>query len=75
MDEIRDEVFLKAFGEKFKKLREASGMSNREFANQAGISHSQIHRIDTGQLNIKICTVKAIADTLGVSLSELLKGL
>ncbi|MGE7777394.1 helix-turn-helix domain-containing protein [Chitinophaga sp. NPDC101104] len=75
MDEIRDEDFLASLGARIKELRRSAGMSDRDFANTAGISHSQVHRIETGQLDSRICTLRAIANTLGITVSELLKGL
>ncbi|WP_109700695.1 helix-turn-helix domain-containing protein [Chitinophaga deserti] len=75
MNEIRDVKLLKALGTRFKELREQSGLSNREFADYAGIGHAQIHRIDTGQVNVSISTLSAIAKVLGISLSDLLRDL
>ncbi|MGE7775668.1 helix-turn-helix domain-containing protein [Chitinophaga caseinilytica] len=75
MDEIRDDKLLKALGARFKRLREETGMSNREFADRAGIGHAQINRIDTGQVNVSISTLSAIVKQLGISLSELFQGL
>lgn len=75
MDEIRDDVFLQALGVRIKTLRHAKGISDRDFANTAGFASSQINRIDTGKLDVRICTLKAIAVTLNITLSELLEGL
>ncbi|WP_126243505.1 helix-turn-helix domain-containing protein [Chitinophaga rhizosphaerae] len=75
MDEIRDDKLLKALGARFKQLREETGMSNREFADHAGIGHAQINRIDTGQVNVSISTLSAIVKQLGISLSEFFQGL
>lgn len=75
MDEIRDDKLLKALGVRFKMLREQTGMSNREFADRAGIGHAQIHRIDTGQVNVSISTLSAIVNQLGITLSDLFQDL
>lgn len=72
---LKDEKLSKAFGERFRKLRLATGMSTREFADTAGIAHSQIYKLDTGKGDPKLSTQKAIADTLGITLSELMDGL
>ncbi|GAA0551655.1 helix-turn-helix domain-containing protein [Chitinophaga japonensis] len=71
---VKDEKLSKAFGKKFKELREKTGMSTREFADTAGIAYSQIWRIETGKGNPTLGTLKAIATTLDIPLTELLKG-
>ncbi|RPE05577.1 XRE family transcriptional regulator [Chitinophaga lutea] len=75
MDEIRDDKFLKALGKRVRALRHATGMSDRDFANTAGIAASQVNRIDKGELDVKICTLRAIAQALDIPLSELFRGL
>lgn len=65
----------KKLGERIRELRLATGMSTREFADTAGIAHSQVYKIDNGLVDPKLSTLQAIADTLGVSLSDLLKGI
>ncbi len=50
-------------------------MSTREFADTAGISHAQIYNIDNGKGNPTLGTIKAVARTLNISVSELLHGL
>ena len=72
---VKDAELSKAFGERFKKLRENTGMSTREFADTAGIGYSQIWRIETGVGNPTIGTLQAIAKTLKMSISQLVDGL
>lgn len=75
MNGVKNEKLSKAFGKKFRELRLKSGMSTREFADTAGIAHSQVHKIDIGIANPTISTQKAIADALGITLSQLMEGL
>lgn len=62
---------LKAFGENLKKLREAKGLSTREFANIADIAYSQVWTLESGQGDPSLTTLLAVARALEVSLDEL----
>jgi transcriptional regulator with XRE-family HTH domain len=44
-----------------------SGMSQEELANNAEVSLPQITRIERGTINPTICTIRALANGLGVS--------
>ena len=72
---VKDEKLSKEFGKRFRALREKTGMSTREFADTAGIAHSQIWAIETGRGNPTLGTLQAIAKTLNITLSGLLEGL
>lgn len=67
----RNEKILKAFGANLKKLREAKGLTTREFARIAGIGYSQVWRLETGQVNPSLTTLLAILLTLDVPLKKL----
>lgn len=71
MGYLRDEKFLKSFGKRLKEVRLAKGYTQEKLAFSIGIEISQISRIERGVSNPSISTVKAIADQLGVSLSEI----
>ncbi|MBO9151942.1 helix-turn-helix domain-containing protein [Chitinophaga sp. GCM10012297] len=75
MISVKDVELSKAFGKRFRELRQQTGMSTREFADTAGISHAQIYNIDNGKGNPTLGTINAIAKTLNMSVSELLAGL
>lgn len=62
---------LKAFGENLKKIREAKGLSTREFANIADIAYSQVWTLESGQGDPSLTTLLAVARALEVSLDEL----
>lgn len=72
---VKDEELSKAFGKRFRELRIKTGMSTREFADTAGISHAQIFNIDNGKGNPTLGTMKAIAAALNITLAELMEGL
>ena len=59
--------------EKLKELREAQALSLRELANEAGIGHNTIYRIEHGQGNVLPRTVRRLAKALGVEPRELMK--
>lgn len=71
MSNNRDEKILKAFGENLKKLREAKGLTTREFADIADIAYSQVWTLESGQGDPSLTTLVAIARVLEVSLDKL----
>ncbi|MEJ7821354.1 MAG: helix-turn-helix transcriptional regulator [Chitinophagaceae bacterium] len=68
---IRDEKFVKAVGERLKEIRIKKSMSQEELANTAEIPTNQIGRIERGEINTTLITMKAIADALSVDVIEL----
>lgn len=67
----RDEKVLKAFGENLKKLREAKGLTTREFADIADIAYSQVWTLESGQGDPSLTTLLAISRALGITLNDL----
>ncbi|RBL87984.1 helix-turn-helix domain-containing protein [Chitinophaga flava] len=72
---VRNQDLSKRFGERFRKLREATGLSTREFADTAGIAYSQVWSIESGKGNPTLSTMEAIARALGTDISGLMKDL
>ena len=68
---IKDEKFIKAFGKRLRELRIKKGMSQPQLANTAEIPINQIGRIERGEINTTLVTIKAIADALNVDITEL----
>ena len=68
---IRNPEYLKAFGEHFRKIRKAKGMSMMELANEAMLAYTQVAKIESGQINTTISTIQLLADTLKVHPTEL----
>jgi transcriptional regulator with XRE-family HTH domain len=62
----RDEKSLKKLGVKIRELKEAKGLTDKEFADIAEISYAQVWRILDGQRNLTYSTLKAIAKALDV---------
>ncbi|MBK8848030.1 MAG: helix-turn-helix transcriptional regulator [Bacteroidetes bacterium] len=70
---VVDKKFLVAFGKNLKSIRKNHILSQAELAADADLTLSQIARIETGRINTTICTVKRIAKTLKVDISDLFK--
>ena len=71
MSNNRNEEVLKAFGENLKKLREARGLTTRQFADLADIAYSQVWTLESGQGDPTLTTLWAIAKALNIKLEEL----
>jgi transcriptional regulator with XRE-family HTH domain len=72
VQELKDKKFLKKLGNHIKKLRTAKGLTQFDLAIKLNNYAEQIGRIERGELNSSICTLKNIAERLDVSLAELL---
>jgi transcriptional regulator with XRE-family HTH domain len=70
---IRDKKLLKNFGIRLRELRLKKDLSQEVLAYEADIPISQIGRIERGEVNATLSTLKKIANALGISLSELVK--
>jgi transcriptional regulator with XRE-family HTH domain len=66
---------LTEFGKRVRQLRSEQGWSQEGFAAECGLDRTYIGGIERGQRNVALRNIHLIAKTLGVSLSELMKGL
>lgn len=66
---------LKSFGLKVRQLRKERGLSQEKFALSIDMDRTYFASVEAGKRNISIKNIQKIADGLGVSLSELFKGL
>lgn len=64
---IFDEAGLKAFAKQMKKIRKEIGITQSQLAFEAGLSLSQIARIETAQINPTLSTIFAIIKALDIS--------
>jgi transcriptional regulator with XRE-family HTH domain len=69
---VKDKAFLKKLGVRIKRIRKEKGMSQLDLGVAMDNYAEQVGRIERGQLNVTICTLKKLADALKVPLSELL---
>ncbi len=73
MNEVEREKYLKMIGCQIKQFRIALGLSQDDLAKKCGYtSRSSINKIELGFRDISQSSIKAIADALGVSVSDLL---
>jgi transcriptional regulator with XRE-family HTH domain len=66
------QVYLKAFGNNLKVVRKRLGFSQERLAYESEIELRQIGRIERGEINTGILSLKIIADTLGIHFKELM---
>lgn len=61
-------------GDLIKDRRLSKGWSKRALAEKAGISHSEVHRIESGErVNPSVPVLNALAEVLGVPKDDLLR--
>jgi transcriptional regulator with XRE-family HTH domain len=65
----------KRIGGTVRALRLKKGWSQDVFADRSGLNRAHVGEIERGESNVTIQTLKIIADTLGVRIAELVKGL
>ncbi|MBM6498147.1 helix-turn-helix transcriptional regulator [Flavobacterium macrobrachii] len=63
--------YIKKFGENLKQIRLNKNLSQEVLAFTADIPISQIGRIERGEINTTISTVKVLAEALDISVKEL----
>jgi transcriptional regulator with XRE-family HTH domain len=68
---VFDKEGIEAFAIQLKKKRLERGLSQNQLAFEAGLSLSQIARIETARINPTLSTVFILARTLDISLPEL----
>ena len=64
--------YLKEVGATIQKVRKEKGISVRELGELIEMDYSGLSRIETGQSNCRLLTLKKIADVLNVSIKVLL---
>ena len=69
----KDNDFLRKVGRKIAKTRMDKGYSQDSLALEADISRRTIFRLEGGDINPKILTLKKVAKALKIDLYELIK--
>jgi transcriptional regulator with XRE-family HTH domain len=62
-------------GKRIREIREKVNMSQKDLAYSSDLDRSYIASVENGQRNISIVNLEKIANSLGVTLSELFKGI
>jgi transcriptional regulator with XRE-family HTH domain len=63
------------FGNRVRELRQRAGLSQEAFAAKCDLDRTYISGIERGLRNVALRNIESIADALGISASELMKGL
>ena len=71
---LSDNEELILIGNRIRERREAIGMSQDELASETGTTKSTIHRIEAGTQEMRILTLKRMADALGCTQDYILSG-
>jgi transcriptional regulator with XRE-family HTH domain len=61
-------------GKRIKELRTTKGFTQVEMSAASGLGQAYLSRVEAGSKRVSIDSLESIAIALGVSLSELLKG-
>lgn len=70
--ETRREILIQ-FGKRLKEVRVEKGLSYRKLAQLCDVDHSQISKIEKGQVDVQISTAFELARGLGVEVVELFR--
>lgn len=62
-------------GARIKELRQTTGLSQEKFALKIAMDRTYYASVENGKRNISIVNIEKIAQGLGVSLSELFRGI
>ena len=68
-------MYLKKVGSNIRQLRKKKNISQESLALSAELDRSYVGSVERGERNIAILNLKKIADTLGVPVSHLFKGI
>ena len=66
---------LERFGQRVRELRKEQGYSQEGFGAACGLDRTYIGGIERGERNVALRNIDAIAQTLGITLADLLEGL
>ena len=69
---MRDDQYLKQLGATIRKVRKQRGISIERLAERMDFDRSNLSRVELGQKNARILTLKLIAEHLDVDLKDLL---
>jgi len=69
----KDHKYVQAFGKHLRKLRKENNLSQEDLANDADIPINQIGRIERGEVNTTLSTMRAICKALNIHIVELFK--
>jgi transcriptional regulator with XRE-family HTH domain len=69
---VKDKEFLKKLGKHIRQLRVTKGLTQLDLGVAMDNYAEQVGRIERGQVNVSVCTLKKISEALEVPLNQLL---
>lgn len=66
-----DKELLGIIGQNVKKYRESAGLTQADLAEKVGIGTASVSRIERGEKRMRLETLRALADALGISVGLL----
>ena len=75
MQAIQKKAIQKKVGATVRALRKQRGWSQDVFADKTGLHRAHVGEIERGESNVTLQTLKILADTLGVRIVDLVKGI
>jgi transcriptional regulator with XRE-family HTH domain len=69
---MKDNLFLNRLGKKVSDIRKSKGISVRMLGEMCEIDYANISRFENGRQDIKMLTLKTIADKLEVDIKDFL---
>ncbi|MBX2985161.1 MAG: helix-turn-helix domain-containing protein [Bacteroidia bacterium] len=68
MQQLREEEFIIKLGLRIKEIRKAQKLAQTQLAFEAGLTRSQIVRIETGKINTSVSQLYTISKALDVDI-------
>ena len=68
---MRDNLYLRQLGATIRKVRRERGISLERLSEKMNCGRSNLSRVELGEKNVHILTLKMIAKHLGVDIKEL----
>jgi transcriptional regulator with XRE-family HTH domain len=69
---MRNDLFLKQLGKRIQDIRQSKGISVRRLGEMCNTDYANLSRFENGRQDIKLLTLKSIADALGVDVKYFL---
>lgn len=66
---------LRALGKNVRERRTALGLSQQQLARKAGLDRSYLSEVERGLRNVSLLRIAHLANALGTSIADLLKGI
>lgn len=68
-----EDSILNKFGQRVKTLRIEEKLTQSEFAKKSGLHKNYVGMIERGERNPSLINIEIIAETFGISISDLMK--